>query len=67
MRRVVEDEADFGPRDGVKLIMISGPDGFVRLWAGKKVWMGGKEVQGPLGGYFANFNLASRGWRIWKL
>jgi len=67
IRRVVEDEADYGYHPGSKFIMVSGPDGFVNLWAGKKVWMGGREVQGPLGGYFANFNLAPRGWKIWKL
>lgn len=67
MRRVAEDEENFDMQPGTKLIMISGPDGFLELWAGKKIWLGGREVQGPLKGYFANFNLVSRGWKIWKL
>ncbi|OAA68775.1 cytochrome c mitochondrial import factor [Niveomyces insectorum RCEF 264] len=32
------------------LFVVSGPDGFVRAWAGPKIWAGGEERQGPLGG-----------------
>ncbi|KAF2419887.1 hypothetical protein EJ08DRAFT_573749, partial [Tothia fuscella] len=48
-----------------KLILISGPDGFVEHFAGKKTWQEGKEVQGPLGGVLAQINLS--GWKVIKL
>lgn len=67
MREISEQEEERGAASGTKLILISGPDGFIDLWAGKKSWVGGKEVQGPLGGYFANFGLKSTNWKIWKL
>lgn len=50
---------------GKKLIIVSGPDGFVDYYAGPKKWEGGKEVQGRLGGVLARLNL--QGWQIWKL
>jgi hypothetical protein len=48
-----------------RLILISGPTGFVEHWAGKKVWTGGQEAQGPLGGVLAQLKL--QGWKVWKL
>ena len=48
-----------------KLILISGPDGFVDYLAGPKEWKGGKEVQGNLGGMLKDLN--PPGWNIWKL
>jgi hypothetical protein len=48
-----------------KLVLVSGPDGFVEFWAGKKVWAGGQEVQGPLGGVLGRLEL--QGWKVWKL
>lgn len=50
---------------GKKLILVSGPVGFVDYYAGPKKWEGGKEVQGELGGSLAGFNL--HGWQVWKL
>ena len=50
---------------GKKLILISGPDGFVNYSAGPKVWKGGLELQGPLGGVLKKLNLD--GWEVWKL
>lgn len=67
LRVVAQDEDELGLPPGKKLILVSGPEGFVNLWAGKKVWMGGKEMQGPLGGYFANLGLLRQGWNVWKL
>lgn len=32
---------------------LSGPDGFIEFWAGKKEWIGGVETQGKLGGVLA--------------
>jgi hypothetical protein len=66
-RAVAQEEEAMGLPSGNKLILVSGPEGFVSLWAGKKVWMGGREMQGPLGGYFANSGLARQGWKVWKL
>jgi len=51
--------------DGRKVILLSGPDGFVDYYAGPKRWEGGKEVQGRLGGVLAKTDL--QGWQIWKL
>ncbi|ORY04879.1 hypothetical protein BCR34DRAFT_572434 [Clohesyomyces aquaticus] len=50
---------------GDKVILVSGPDGFIEYWAGKKLWVGGREVQGPLGGVLGQMDL--RGWRVFKL
>jgi ferredoxin-NADP reductase len=50
---------------GKKLIMVSGPEGFIKHFAGAKVWEGGKEVQGPLGGVIKALDL--REWEVVKL
>ncbi|KAL5373793.1 hypothetical protein DPSP01_012410 [Paraphaeosphaeria sporulosa] len=50
---------------GSRLILISGPDGFVEYWAGKKLWVEGREVQGPLGGVLAKIDL--KNWQVVKL
>ena len=50
---------------GKQLILVSGPDGFVNYYAGSKVWKGGSELQGPLGGVLKRLNLD--GWEVWKL
>lgn len=48
-----------------RLILISGPEGFVTHHAGPKEWGGGKELQGPIGGTLGN--ISPDGWEIWKL
>lgn len=48
-----------------KLIVVSGPEGFVNYLAGPKKWSGGKEGQGPLGGLIGGLYL--EGWDIQKL
>ena len=53
------------PGTGRKLILVSGPDGFVEYLAGAKVWENGKEGQGSLGGVLSTLDL--RGWEVWKL
>lgn len=50
---------------GSRLILISGPDGFIEYWAGKKLWLEGREVQGPLGGVLATMDLED--WKVFKL
>ncbi|KAK5108093.1 hypothetical protein LTR62_008810 [Meristemomyces frigidus] len=50
---------------GTRLLLISGPDGFVNHWAGPKEWLGGREVQGRLGGELGEVDLG--GWRVVKL
>ncbi|KAK4988119.1 hypothetical protein LTR50_004141 [Elasticomyces elasticus] len=52
-------------QQGKKLIFVSGPDGFVKYWAGPKQWSGGREIQGPLGGMLSKLNLS--GWEVVKL
>jgi hypothetical protein len=53
-------------KTGGKLIIISGPDGFLDYWAGKKrLAKDGQEVQGPLGGRLGQLDL--NGWKVWKL
>ena len=56
---------------GKNLLMISGPDGFVEHFAGKKVWGQGKELQGPVGGVIGELQrrypeLAER-WLVLKM
>ncbi|KAK4580257.1 hypothetical protein LTR86_000460 [Recurvomyces mirabilis] len=50
---------------GSRLILVSGPEGFVKHWAGQKEWVGGKEVQGPLGGVLATLDYGD--WQVVKL
>ncbi|OAX80136.1 hypothetical protein ACJ72_05534 [Emergomyces africanus] len=50
---------------GRKLILVSGPDGFISYLAGPKMWSGGKEIQGPLQGLIRQLNL--KDWSVWKL
>lgn len=54
-----------GHQTGKKLLLISGPEGFVDYYAGPKSMRGGKELQGPLGG--ALQQMYPQGWEIWKL
>ncbi|KAF3920514.1 hypothetical protein ABW20_dc0108374 [Dactylellina cionopaga] len=42
--------SDAEPRAGRDVIMVSGPEGFVNHYAGKKGWKDGMETQGSLGG-----------------
>ncbi|KAF3483673.1 NADH-cytochrome b5 reductase [Arthroderma uncinatum] len=53
-----------GPRKK-KLILISGPDGFISYLAGPKMWQNGREAQGPLRGILRELNIS--GWSVWKL
>jgi cytochrome-b5 reductase len=48
-----------------RLILISGPEGFVNTLAGPKIWQDGKELQGELGGILGKMGV--QGWKIWKL
>ncbi|MCJ1247843.1 mitochondrial peripheral inner membrane protein [Trapelia coarctata] len=48
-----------------KLILVSGPEGFVNYVAGPKRWLGGREVQGELGGLLSRIDHS--GWEVWKL
>ncbi|KAG9698017.1 hypothetical protein KCU95_g1848, partial [Aureobasidium melanogenum] len=53
------------PAQGKKIILVSGPEGFINYWAGPKQWLNGREVQGPLGGALAHMDL--KGWQVVKL
>ncbi|OOQ91442.1 putative cytochrome c import factor (Cyc2) [Penicillium brasilianum] len=48
-----------------KLILVSGPEGFISYMAGPKVWAQGTELQGPLKGIIKE--LDPKGWAVWKL
>ncbi|CAD0092905.1 unnamed protein product [Aureobasidium vineae] len=50
---------------GKKIVLVSGPEGFINYWAGPKQWLNGREVQGPLGGALAHMDL--KGWQVVKL
>ncbi|ODH48163.1 hypothetical protein GX48_05759 [Paracoccidioides brasiliensis] len=50
---------------GKRVILISGPDGFISFLAGPKVWSGGQELQGPLRGIIRQLDL--KDWSVWKL
>ncbi|KAL9130734.1 MAG: hypothetical protein Q9175_006948 [Cornicularia normoerica] len=55
-------------RDGTprrKVVLVSGPEGFVNVLAGPKTWRGGTETQGPLGGLLKKID--PKGWEVWKL
>lgn len=39
-----------GGAAGKNILIVSGPDGFIAHYAGEKVWLGGHQTQGPLGG-----------------
>jgi ferredoxin-NADP reductase len=51
--------------NGSRLVIVSGPDGFIEHWAGKKLWANGREVQGPLGGQLGRMQLGE--WKVIKL
>lgn len=48
-----------------KMILVSGPEGFISYMAGPKLWAQGMEVQGPLQGIIGELGLT--GWTTWKL
>lgn len=50
---------------GKKLLLVSGPDGFVEHFAGPKAVKDGMQVQGPLGGVIGQLGL--KGWTVVKL
>ncbi|KAK1760961.1 hypothetical protein QBC47DRAFT_368702 [Echria macrotheca] len=51
---------------GKNLLMVSGPEGFVTTFAGPKIWAGGMELQGPVGGVIGELKHKSPGfWGNW--
>lgn len=48
-----------------KVILVSGPEGFVNAFAGPKTWKDGREIQGSLGGLLKKID--PQEWEIWKL
>ncbi|KAM0453766.1 hypothetical protein ACHAPV_008703 [Trichoderma viride] len=44
------DDCNCGAGAGKNLFVISGPDGFVAHYSGPKRWLGGQQIQGPVGG-----------------
>ena len=66
-RKPVHDDDASGAASklGKKLIMISGPDGFVDYLAGPKGWRLSVQVQGDLGGILSQMNTEE--WEVRKL
>ncbi|KAI9898555.1 hypothetical protein N3K66_006915 [Trichothecium roseum] len=62
--------ADHGP-PGRNLLIVSGPDGFVSHYAGPKVWQGGRQTQGAVGGVLGEIQARNpqlaREWLVLKL
>lgn len=60
-----------GALPGKNLFIVSGPDGFVRHYAGDKVWRGGTHTQGAVGGVAAEVQRQSAqlkdDWLVLKL
>jgi hypothetical protein len=54
-----------GTQTGPKLLLISGPEGFINYSAGPKKWEGGKEGQGKVAGLLGQARL--KDWIVWKL
>lgn len=48
-----------------KLILVSGPDGFISYMAGPKLWAQGQGLQGPVAGIIKDLDLKE--WAVWKL
>ena len=59
------DMQSAGEGTGKKVVLISGPDGFVSMLGGPKGMQGGRETQGPLGGLLER--IRPENWIIWKL
>lgn len=51
--------------EGTKLLLVSGPEGFVNYFAGPKRWEGGNEEQGEVAGVIGKLKLPN--WTVWKL
>ena len=62
-QNVATPQQDHQP--GKKLILISGPEGFISFFAGPKYMKDGREVQGPLGGLLQE--LRPEGWTVRKI
>lgn len=61
--KAIKENAEDGV--GSKLLIVSGPDGFVKFLAGPKKWEDGEEKQGHLGGLVGQLGL--KGWQVWKM
>ena len=59
------DSAVEGQPARKKIILISGPNGFVSFYAGPKFMSRGREIQGPLAGILQKID--PKGWEVWKL
>jgi hypothetical protein len=62
--RFTDSASSHGPPGG-KMILVSGPEGFISYMAGPKLWAQGMELQGPLNGVIKELDL--KDWAVWKL
>lgn len=56
-----------GSSSAGKLILVSGPDGFVRYISGRKIMRNGTETQGMLDGLLLKLRPMLGDWKLWKL
>lgn len=60
------DEDGKPVKGGKKLLMVSGPEGFVTTFAGSKVWRDGQELQGSVGGLVGKLRRELGEWLVLK-
>ncbi|GAM83757.1 hypothetical protein ANO11243_017470 [Dothideomycetidae sp. 11243] len=65
-QRLLQKEKE---KEATKLLVVSGPPGFVEYFAGPKTWTDGRERQGPLGGILGRLKDEGmlEGWKVYKL
>ncbi|EAW08623.1 cytochrome b5 reductase family protein [Aspergillus clavatus NRRL 1] len=66
--KIISSFTDSAPSKGSpggKIILVSGPEGFISYMAGPKLWAQGMELQGPLQGVIKALEL--KDWAVWKL
>ncbi|PLN79240.1 ferredoxin reductase-like protein [Aspergillus taichungensis] len=61
----ITDFTNSSPAQQRKMILVSGPEGFISYMAGPKLWAQGMELQGPLRGILRELDL--KDWAVWKL
>ncbi|CAK3856045.1 cytochrome c mitochondrial import factor CYC2-like [Lecanosticta acicola] len=67
VKRVLSTSSKTGSASslGKRILIVSGPEGFISHWAGPKQWANGKETQGLVRGVLSTLDLG--GWEVVKL
>lgn len=64
-REPIAEQSSEDGATGKKILLVSGPEGFIDYYAGSKFMEKGREMQGPLGGMLEK--IEPKGWDVWKL